>query len=93
MTRRVGASPLNAGQHRRGGRNEKAQAGLAINESIPDWAVVLPYWSATTPGYRTVGRAFVSAGSEIQLLPGGPFTKISKLSVSFLQTFCQEVAL
>lgn len=90
MTRRAGASPLTAGMHRRGGRNEKAQAGLAINELTPDWAVVLPYWSCNTPGYRTVGRAFVSDGSEIQLLPGGPFCNVS---VSLIQAFCQGATL
>ena len=57
--------------------NGKAQAGLATNELTPDWAVVLPYWSCNAPGYRTVGLAFVSDGSEIQLLPGGPFCNVS----------------
>jgi hypothetical protein len=41
MTRRVVAPSLSEGTHRRGGTNEKAQAGLAANELFPVWAVVL----------------------------------------------------
>jgi hypothetical protein len=70
---RVEALMLNAGPHRREGSKDKAQAGLAINELTPDWAMVRA--ARFTPGYRTVGRAFVSVGSEIQLLPGGSFFK------------------
>src|SRR6266496_633977 len=72
MTREA-ASMLAAGTHRRGGSKDKAHTGLATNEITPVWAVVRA--DRFTPGYRTVGRAFVSIGSEIQLLPGGPFPK------------------
>lgn len=72
---------------RREGSKDKAQAGLAINELTPVWAMVRLYFFCNTPGYWTVGRAFVSSGLEIQFLPGGP------LSVSFLPSFGQGAAL
>jgi hypothetical protein len=85
MTRRVAAPTLDAGAHRRGGSKDKAQAGLAANELTPDWAVVRLYrFTCNTPGYWTVGPAFVSTGLEIQFLPGGP------LSLSFVPAFGKE---
>lgn len=59
MTRRGVAPVLMAGVHRHGGSKDKAQAGLAINELTPDWAVVRCYWTTcNTPGNRTVGCSF-----------------------------------
>lgn len=82
MTRREAALALHAGTHRPEGRKDKAQAGLAINELAPVWAMVRLYdCFCNTPGYRTVGLAFVSDGSEVQILPGGPTRDVS---ISFI---------
>jgi hypothetical protein len=58
--------------HRHGGTKEKGRKGF-VPEKESFTACGGCILSALTPGYRTVGLAFVSDGSEVQILLGGSF--------------------
>ena len=81
MARRAEAPAFDERPHRCGGAKEKAHAGegsLVGDPCMGRGAVLL-----NNPRLSDIGRAFVSAGSEVQILPGG------SLSLSFVRAFCQ----